>query len=103
MIEYDEKGKLFTEVISKDKVWSHIQTEAYSIRGYVHVRVGDRLSDELNEELNFLAVTEAEIYSLDEQPLYTTNFLAVNRKHIVWLMPVDHQKNTSQTSEHPNG
>ncbi len=95
-IEYDEKGKLFTEVISKDKVWVHIQTETNFIHGYVHVRVGDRLSDELNKEINFLAVTEAEIYSLDDKKQHFASFIAVNRKHIVWLMPIeqhaDHQQ-----------
>jgi hypothetical protein len=88
-IEYDEKGKMFTEVISKDKVRSHIQTENQHIIGNVHVRVGDRLSDELNKENNFLAITEAEIYATDGQLLYSINFLAVNRKHIVWVMPID--------------
>lgn len=94
-IEYDEKGKLFTEVIAKDKIWSHIQTETHVIHGYVHVRIGDRLSDELNKENNFLAITEAEIYSLDGQQLYLTSFLAVNRAHIVWLMPIE-QRGDSQ-------
>lgn len=88
-LEYDEKGKLFTEVIAKDKVRSHIQTETQHILGNVHVRIGDRLSDELNRENNFLAITEAEIYSHTGELLYSTNFLAVNRRHIVWLMPVD--------------
>ena len=88
-IEYDEKGKLFTEVIAKDKVWAHIQTQTHIVHGYVHVRRGDRLSDELNKENNFLAITDAEIYSLSGDQLYSTNFLAVNRRHIVWLMPID--------------
>jgi hypothetical protein len=92
-LEYDEKGKLFTEVISKDKVRSHIQTETQSIQGYVHVRKGERLSDELNHDNNFLAITEAEVYSLDGQLLYSTNFLAINRKHIIWLMPIDQLHN----------
>ncbi len=95
-IEYDEKGKLFTEVIAKDKVWTHIQTETHVIHGFVHVRVGDRLSDELNKEITFLAVTEAEIYSLEEKILYSTSFIAVNRRHIVWLMPIEHLDDNQQ-------
>jgi hypothetical protein len=90
-LEYDEKGKLFTEVITKDKVRSHIQTATHHILGNVHVRVDERLSDELNHDSAFLAITEAEIYKPDGQLIYSTNFVAVNRKHIIWLMPVDQQ------------
>ena len=90
-LEYDEKGKLFTEVISKDKVRSHIQTDTHHILGNVHVRKGDRLSDELNQTTSFLAITEAEIYSPSGELLYNTDFVAVSRKHIVWLMPFDSQ------------
>jgi hypothetical protein len=90
-LEYDEKGKLFTEVIAKDKVRSHIQTETHHILGNVHVRRGERLSDELNQATVFLAITEADIYTPEGQLLYSTDFVAVNRKHIIWLMPIDSQ------------
>ena len=46
VFEYDDKGKFFTEVITKDRILSRIQTKTHDIRGYVHVRKGDRLSDE---------------------------------------------------------
>ncbi len=98
-IEYDEKGKLFTEVIAKDKIWCHIQAESYYILGNVHVRVGDRLSDELNRENNFLAITEAEVYSPGGELLYSNNFLAVNRKHVVWLMPVEKPLTSQEMAE----
>jgi hypothetical protein len=93
VIEFDEKGKYFTEVISKNVILSHIQTQTYHIRGYVHVRAGERLSDEVNSSNNFLAVTNAEIYNSEGEILYTNDFLVVNRAHIVWLMPIDeHQE-----------
>lgn len=88
-LEFDEKGKFFTEVISKDVILSHIQTVTHRIRGYVHVRMGERLSDEINNANLFLAVTDAEIYSLEGEILYTSDFLAVNREHIVWMMPLE--------------
>ena len=87
-IEFDEKGKFFTEVISKDVILSHIQTQSHYIRGFVHVRKGSRLSDEINEINKFLAVTNAEIYNSEGEILYTSEFLVVNREHIVWLMPL---------------
>ncbi len=88
-IEYDEKGKFFTDIISKDVIRSDIQTITHHIRGNVHVRKGDRLSDEINQPNLFLPVTGAEIYSPNGEKLFTSDFLAVNRQHIVWLMPVD--------------
>jgi hypothetical protein len=88
-LEFDEKGKFFTEVISKDEILSQIQTLTNRIQGYLHVRKGDRVSDEINKPIQFIPVTNAEIYSLDGKILYTTDFLAVNREHIVWLMPID--------------
>jgi 23S rRNA maturation-related 3'-5' exoribonuclease YhaM len=89
VIEFDEKGKYFTEVITKDLILSHIQTQTYHIRGNIHVRKDERLSDEVNSDNGFLAVTDAEIYSHDGSVLYTCKFMVVNRAHIVWLMPIN--------------
>jgi hypothetical protein len=88
VLEFDDKGKFFTEVVTKDKILSRIQTQTHIIRGFIHVRKGDRLSDELNKDYRFIAVTQAEIYRPDGEILYTSEFLAVNREHIVWLMPI---------------
>jgi len=88
VFEYDDKGKYFTDVISKDKILSHIQTVTHQIRGFVFIRKDERLSDELNQDIRFLAVTNAEIFDPDGEILYTSDFLAVNREHIVWLMPL---------------
>ena len=92
VLEFDEKGKFFTEIISKDLVLSLIQTMTHRIRGHVHVRKGERLSDEINQTNHFLAVTNAEINSLDGEIFYTCDFLAVNREQIVWLMPIEEPK-----------
>jgi hypothetical protein len=96
VLEYDDKGKYFTDVISKDLILSHIQTLTHHIRGFVHVRKGERLSDVLNQDDHFIAVTSAEIYNPDGEILYTSDFLAVNREHIVWLMPL---KDTQEKPE----
>jgi hypothetical protein len=59
----------------------------------VHVRKGERLSDEINSANLFLAVTNAEIFNPEGEILYTSSFLAVNREHIIWLMPIEeHQE-----------
>ena len=96
VLEFDDKGKFFTDIITKDKILTHIQTPSYYIRGYVHVRKDERLSDELNKDYRFIAVTNAEIYNPQGETLYTSDFLVVNREHIVWLLPVNELKEQSE-------
>jgi len=86
-IEFDEKGKIFTDLITKVAVRAVIQTTSQLIRGHVHVRQGERLKDELDRDELFLAVTDATITGQDGQPMFETPFLAVGRSQIVWVMP----------------
>ena len=86
--EYDERGKIFTKVISKVPVNVIIQTTIQLIHGKIHIKREERLSDELNLEENFLPVTNAVIYSLEGQLLYEVNFLSINRAQIIWIIPV---------------
>ena len=95
-IEYDEKGKFFTDVISKEVVQTDIQTVTHRIRGCIHVRKGDRLSDEINQPNLFLPVTNAEVYTPEGDILYRSKFLALNRNHIVWLMPVEQRQENGE-------
>ena len=87
-IEYDDNGKFFTDVISKTPVPVIVQTVTHRILGNIHVGQDRRLKDELDLAEKFIAITEAVIYSPDNQILYQANFLAVQRGEIVWVMPV---------------
>ncbi len=86
-IEYDEKGKFFTDVVSKVAVHAAVQTTAQLISGNVHVRRGERLKDELDRDELFLAITDASILGPDGKVLFAAPFLAVQRSQIVWVMP----------------
>lgn len=86
-IEFDEKGKFFTDVVSKIPVAAVLQTTEQLVRGKVHVRQGERLKDELDHDEHFLAVTDATILGADGQVLFQTPFLAVRRSQIVWVFP----------------
>ena len=88
-IEFDEKGKIYTNVVTKIPVPSVIQTTSHMIRGQVHVLHDQRLKDELDQDEPFLAVTDANILDVDGQILFHTPFLAVRRSHIIWIMPVE--------------
>jgi hypothetical protein len=88
-LEYDEKGKIFTEVISKVEIPAIVQTTAQLIQGNVHVRRDERLKDELDRDELFLAITDASVIGVDGQTLHQARFLAVRRAQIVWVMPAN--------------
>jgi hypothetical protein len=85
---YDDKGKVFTQVVAKDPVVVIIQTTQNVIHGTVHIRPGLRLKDELNDQNErFLAVTDLTVSSLEKVELYRSKFMIVNREQIVWVIP----------------
>ncbi len=92
-IEYDEKGKFYTDVVAKLPVSCMIQTATHLMRGFVHVRQGERFKNELERDEVFLAVTNVSIMGADGEVIYTSPFMAVKRSQIVWVMPAadDHE------------
>lgn len=85
--QIDEKGKFFTKVVTKQPVAVVIQLVDYRISGNIHVRPDQRVKNELDNDEPFLAVTDATIYDGKRQELFTTSFMAVNRQHILWIIP----------------
>jgi hypothetical protein len=88
-IDYDDKGKIFTDVVSKTVIPAVIQTTQHLVRGNIHVRHDERLKDELDRDKLFLAITDATVVAANGQELHKTRFLAVRRTQIVWVMPAD--------------
>ena len=88
-IEFDDKGKIFTDVVSKDAISVVVQTTQHLIWGDVHVRHDERLKDELDRDELFLAMTDARIMGADDRVLHEAHFLAVRRAQIVWVMPAN--------------
>lgn len=86
-IRYDDKGKFFTEVVSKEDIPAIIQTNTTLIYGKMCVRPNERLKDELNRPERFLAVTDVRVFDLEGTLLYSTDFMAVNRSQVVWVIP----------------
>ena len=85
--DYDDKGKIFTDVVSKIAVYATIQTTTHMLRGRIHVRRDQRIIDELDVQENFIALTDVTVQGADGQTLFQTPFLAVHRSHIVWVLP----------------
>lgn len=85
---FEEKGKIFTQVVTKEPVDVVIQTPTSCIYGRVHVRPEDRLKDELDRTTAFLAVTQAKIFDREGKNLmYECAFVAVNVANIEWVLP----------------
>lgn len=87
--QFDDKGKIFTQVISKKPVAVIIQTKRQIIRGIIHVRPTERVIDELNHTQTFIAVTDAIVLDGQGKVLYTSNFLTLNTEHIIWIIPAE--------------
>lgn len=85
--DYEEKGKIFTDVVSKTAMYATIQTTTHLLHGRIHVRRDQRMIDELDLDENFLAVTDVSVLGADGQTLYQAPFLAVRRTHIIWVIP----------------
>ena len=86
-LEFDEKGKIYTDVVQKISVEALIQTTTHLIRGSIHVPKGERVKNELDRDEPFLAVTDATVLGPDGKPAHRAKFLAVRRKQIVWIIP----------------
>ncbi|MBI4762722.1 MAG: hypothetical protein ACOYYF_01705 [Chloroflexota bacterium] len=86
-IEYDEKGKIFTDIVTKVPVFVTLQTTTHLMRGHMHVRRDQRVKDELDQDEKFLALTDVQVQGPDGQTLFHAPFLAVRRDQIVWVMP----------------
>jgi hypothetical protein len=87
--QYDDKGKIFTQVITKKPIAVIIQTTSHLIRGTVHIRPDERVLDELNITDAFIAVTEAHVLDPEKNPIYSCDFLTLNKNQIIWIIPDD--------------
>ena len=85
--EYDDKGKFFTDIISKTPTPVRVQTSTHLITGTVHIHRDERLKDELDRDELFLALTDASVLGQDGTILHETTFMAVRRAQIVWVIP----------------
>jgi hypothetical protein len=86
-IEFNDKGKYFTDIVSKSAVLAVIQTVTHRIEGSIHVRINERIKGELDRDELFLAVTDAKIFAPDGSVLFQAPFLSVARSQIVWVIP----------------
>ena len=86
--QFDEKGKIFTTIVSKSPVKVLIQLPTNQIQGEIHVRKDGRLKDQLDSANKYIAVTNAIILSQDgSKEITQTKFLSINNSQIIWIIP----------------
>ena len=76
-LEFNEKGKYFTDIISKVAIPAIIQTVTHRIEGSVHIRLDGRVKDELDRNEPFLAVTET---AADDNPTVTDRWQQLGKQ-----------------------
>lgn len=84
---FEPKGKIFTDVITKEPTDIILQTCSHRVEGKLYVRPNRRLKDEINEQELFVAITDAVVYNNDGEMIYQSKFIAVNQSQIVWIIP----------------
>ncbi len=86
----DHNGKVFRDQVRKHRIASIIQTTGDRIRGVLFHDPENRLKDSLNDRNeDFIAIIDAEFLSDDGAVLDRCEFLAINKRHIEWVMPAD--------------
>ena len=80
------------EAVKREKNRIRIHTSLYKIEGEVTVHEGyrGRLSDILNDPKPFLAIINAEVYSIEKGTLlYKSNFICVNKQIMSMVIPIE--------------
>lgn len=96
----DHKGKLFTERISKLRVAVVARTASEFVHGVACLTPDNRLKDELNGSELYLAILDAEVRDgTDQQVLYRTPVVLLNKQQVSWVAPVGDAKCDGQASE----
>ena len=87
MTENDQPEQGFRPLIATIQYPVVIQTAQNRIRGNLHARENERIKDALNVNELFIAITDARIFDIDGVlELKRSEFLAINRQHIVWII-----------------
>jgi hypothetical protein len=87
--QFEEKGKIFTQKVTKDQKEVIIQTISNQITGIIYIQVDNRLIDELNGPNQFIAITDAKIMDQNNKVLYRSEFLTINVSQIIWVLPIE--------------
>ena len=89
--KYDQSGKTFSHVISKEPIQVVIRTKTSRIEGSIYKKYDERIIDALNEDAEFIAVSNVRFYEWQNgvESTREAEFAIVNRNAIEWLLPLE--------------
>ena len=90
---FEDKGKIFTDVITKQPVAVILQTTKELIHGNYYVRPGVRIKEELESSERFIILTDAIVLGSDGKVNNKTKMIIINISQLVWMLPVDEIEN----------
>jgi hypothetical protein len=98
-MKLNEKGKYFTERVSKRQVQVVVNTLHGQVLGQMFVLPAQRIKDLLNNvNEQFIAITEAVFIAGDGQR-QEVGFVAINKQHIVSVIPINEEVVNPQEEE----
>jgi len=102
MNRVDQKGKMFTERVRKAGVRVLISTVQGPVEGNVYLAPGQRVKDLLNSNVeDFLAVTEATVEWDGQSGPAGAEFIALNKRHIIWVVPLEQAEYAAEEEYRP--
>jgi hypothetical protein len=87
-----EKGKIFTPVVKKNKIKVRIETTLTRMECFVYIHPDNRLSDELNQTKQFLPVTDLVVLSSNGKTVENHAFASIQINQIVWIAPISEEE-----------
>ena len=98
-LRIDDKGKYYTQHVTKDMLPAFVRTASQVIVGNIHTRPDRRLKDELDDDKSgFLPITDARVYNAEsEQLLYHSAVMLVAYAHIIVISPLETHENIRDT------
>ncbi len=89
-IRIDPNGKVFTDRVRRETVACIIQTVTHRMRGHIFRLPESRVIDDFNQRTeSFIDVTHAEVLDAADQVVARSDFLMLNKAHVVWVLPAD--------------
>jgi len=89
-VRIDEKGKYYTDRVTKEPLPVVLSTGQHTILGTIHLSPGNRLKDELNSGEQFLALTNVDVFDTNgTQHLHKLEFMVINSEHLIWIAPAE--------------
>lgn len=87
-LQIDDKGKYFTERINKRGLLVTLSVRGNRVQGTVHLAPDHRLKDEMNNDEQFIALTDAKLWDSTAMQIFReTNLIIVNKTQVDWIYP----------------